>query len=178
MAALVGALLLWFLSAAWHTEAQAEWDDARTGAQKAAKQLSDTIDAKHARAERAKRFALIKTVLENNSPEKAEWEQLLARQLSEHPHLTEPTLATQPALPAFSTPEHLPAITLQQLQVEVGLLHEEALLALDAIVASSPAHVISTGCSLRRETDVAPITLHARCGFDWISLAASPESDQ
>ncbi|MDR2188425.1 MAG: hypothetical protein LBE62_10290, partial [Azonexus sp.] len=119
---------------------------------------------------RAKRFDLVKAVLENSPPEKTEQ---ITGQLSAHPHIVEPVLTAQPGQSAFSTPENLPVVTLQRVHIEAGLLHEEALLALDAIVTSSPAHAISTGCSLRREADAAPVTLRARCEFDWISLAAS-----
>jgi hypothetical protein len=175
MAVLAGTLLLWLLTVIWHDEAETERNDARASAQKAARQLSDAHETRLAHTARAKRFALIKAVLENDLPEKTEWEQLTGK-LSAHPHIAESTLTSQPGQSAFSAPQNLSAITLQHVRIEAGLLHEEALLALDAIVTSSPAHVIPTGCSLRRETDAAPITLRARCEFDWITLAASKES--
>jgi hypothetical protein len=174
MAALAGASLLWLLSAVWHDEAESKRNDARASAQKAAQQLSDAQETRLAHAVRAERFALVKTVLENNPPGKTDLEELTG-QLSEHPHITEPNLTSQPGQPAFSTPESLPVITLQHVHIEVGLLHEGALLALDAIVTGSPAHVIPSGCSLRREADAAPITLRERCKFEWITLARSKQ---
>jgi hypothetical protein len=177
MAVLASTLLLWLLTAIWHDEAESRRNDARASAQKTARQLSDAHETSLAHAARAERFALVKAVLGNNPPEKTEWEQLTG-QLSAHSHIAEPSLTSLPGRPAFATPENLPVITLQQVRIEAGLLHEEALLALDAIVSGSPAHVIPTGCSLRREADAAPITLRVRCEFDWIALAASKGSEQ
>jgi hypothetical protein len=177
MAALGSASLLWLLSAAWHNEVESKRNEARTNTQKITQQLSDARETRLAHTARAKRFALVKTALENNPPEKTEWEQL-TEQLSAHAHIADPTLTPQLSQPAFSTPQNLPAITLQHVRIEAGLLHEEALLALGSIVTSSPAHVIPTGCSLRREADAAPITLRARCEFEWITLATSKGSEQ
>jgi len=173
-AALIGALLLYILSSAWRAEAEAERDDARAGKQKTAMQLASAHEAESSRAARAKRFAPIKTALENAPPGKTEWEQLTGL-LSTHPHIVEPTLDALPAQAAFPAAQHLPVITLQTIRIEAGLLHEEALLALNAVVAASPAHTIPTGCSLRRQADTAPITLRARCEFDWAALVPSRE---
>jgi len=169
VAALVGALLLWFLSETWRAEAGTERDDARAGMQKTTMQLTGARDTESVRAARVKRFTSIKTALENTPPGKTEWEQL-SGQLSAHPHIAEPALDALPSQAAFSGPEELPVITLQRVEIEARLLHEESLLALDAIVGGSPAHVIPTGCSLRRNADAAPITLRVRCGFDWVTL--------
>ncbi|MDR2015708.1 MAG: hypothetical protein LBP99_08875 [Azoarcus sp.] len=177
MAALVGALLLWLLSAVWHGEAETARNDVSASTQKTATQLADAREAGLARTARAQRFTLVKTVLESNFPEKTEREQIIG-QLSAHPYIVEPVLTAQPGQPAFSSHGNLPVIILRHLYVEAGLLHEEALLALNAIATSSSAHVIPTGCSLHREADAAPVTLRARCEFDRITLAASPGSMQ
>ncbi|MCL2875811.1 MAG: hypothetical protein FWF12_05885 [Betaproteobacteria bacterium] len=72
LAAFVGTLLLWPLSDAWRTEAETERDNARASTHKTAMQLTRALDTESARAVRAKRFALIKTTLENTLPEKSE----------------------------------------------------------------------------------------------------------
>jgi len=210
--ALVGALVFRVLSVTWHAEAETERNDARAGMQKTSSLLASTLETEAVRAARAKRFALVKAVLENMPAEQPEWEQL-TRQLSASPHIVDPILNTLPVQPAFPAPEpvsnailamdgevseksvhgaagspepyrgnpgrkagatqDLPVITLQRVRVEAGLLHEEALLALDAIVTGAPAHIIPIGCSLQRETDAAPITLRASCEFDRITLVPS-----
>ena len=169
VAALVAALLLWVLSDVWHTEAAAKGDDACAGKQKTAMQLTHAREIEFARTARAKRFAPIKAALENTPPGKTEWEQLTG-QLSAHPHIVEPALDALPAQAAFPVFQNLPAIPLQTVRIEAGLLHEEALLALDAIAM----HVTPTGCSLQREGDAAPSTLRAHCEFDWIPPLLSP----
>jgi hypothetical protein len=66
----------------------------------------------------------------------------------------------------------LPSLDIQRLQIDAGLLHEETLLALDALVTDTPtAHVIPVGCVLRREEDDTSVPLRALCEFDWITLA-------
>ncbi|MDR2208159.1 MAG: hypothetical protein LBE22_04215, partial [Azoarcus sp.] len=65
MAAFIGMLLLWSLSAAWHSEAETGRNDARASVQKTAAQLSEAHETRLARSERAKRFDLVKAVLEN-----------------------------------------------------------------------------------------------------------------
>jgi hypothetical protein len=173
-AALVGALLLLTLSAAYCVDAEAGRDDARAGTQKTRMQLSNARETESARAARAKRFALVKAALDSMPAGKPGWERL-AEELSAHPHIAGPTLNALPAQPAFPASRSLPAVTLQHVHIEAGLLHEEALLALDAIAAASPPYLIPRGCSLRREADHAPVTLRADCEFDWIALAPPPE---
>ncbi|MCL2161031.1 MAG: hypothetical protein FWH56_03980 [Betaproteobacteria bacterium] len=174
VSALVGASLLWFLSSVWRADAEAERNDARADTQKTAALLASARETEAARAGRAKRFSLVKAALESMPVEKSEWEQLSSL-IEAHPHIAEPALNVQPAQPAFPASEHLPVVTLQRARIEAGLLHEEALLTLDAIATGSPAHVIPSGCSLWREADTAPVTLRASCEFDWITLAPSPE---
>jgi hypothetical protein len=172
IAALTGALLLWILSTIWRSEAEAKRNDARADTQKTTSLLASALETEAARVARAKRFALVKTALESMPAEKSEWDQL-TRQIEALPHIIEPILNVQPGQPAFPAPENLPVITLQRVHIETGLLHEEALLALNAIVTGAPGHVIPAGCSLRRETDIAPTTLWAHCEFDRISLVPS-----
>ena len=71
VAALVGTLLLWVLSGALHAEAETERDNARANKHKTAVQLTSALEDESARAVRAKRFALIKTALENALPDDA-----------------------------------------------------------------------------------------------------------
>jgi len=172
VAALVGALSLWVLSTVLRADAEAGRNDARADTQKTAMQLANAREAESARVVRAKRFALVKAALENTSAEESEWEQL-ASQIEAHPHIVDSTMSAQPAQPAFSSHENLPVITLQSVRIEAGLLHEEALLALDAIAHGFNTHLIPTGCSLRREADAAPITLRARCEFERTVLVPS-----
>ncbi|MCL2589348.1 MAG: hypothetical protein FWD67_00385 [Betaproteobacteria bacterium] len=188
VAVLVVALMLWFLSDAWHAEAEAEQNDARVSTQKTVVQLTSARETESARMTHVKRFALIKTALEKTSPGKTEWEQL-TRQLSIHPHIVEPTLDSLPIQAAFPEPQNaaasalrathpgrkMPAITIQGVRIEAGLLHEETLLVLDSIATGSPAHVIPIGCSLQREADTAPVTLRALCEFTWVALVPSLE---
>lgn len=174
IAALATALLLWILSAACRADAEAGRNDARAAAQKTLMQLTGARETESARTARAKRFARVKAALENMPAENSEWEEI-AGQLSAHPHIDAPILGALPAQPAFPASEGLPVITLQRVRIEAGLLHEEALLALDAIAANAPAHVIPTGCSLRREADAAPTALRADCEFDWVALVPPPE---
>jgi len=168
VAAFAGALLLWVFSNVWHTEAETKRNDARASTQKTAMQLASAREVAYTRSARAKRFAPIKAALESTPPGKTEWEQL-SGQLSAHPHIVEPGLDALPAQTEFPSPEHLPAITFQRVSIEAKLLHEEALLALDTIASSASAHVVPTGCSLRREAGVEPITLWAHCEFDWFA---------
>lgn len=167
--ALVGALLLWALSDTWYARACAKRDTARADTQKTAMQLASAIDTRSAQAARAKRFALVKAALENALPSKAEWEQLI-KQLSTHPHIVDPTLEALPGQDEFPAPKNQPAITFQSVHIQAGLLHEEALLTLDAITGNFPTHHIPMGCSLWREADAAPITLRARCEFGRAAL--------
>ncbi|MDR2925696.1 MAG: hypothetical protein LBU76_07115 [Azoarcus sp.] len=170
VAALAAALSLWMLAAAGRAEAETRRRGAQADAQKISAQLSAARETESARVARAKRFARMKAALENAPAEKPEWERLAA-QLSAHPHIAEPTLDAPPAQPAFPSPENTPVITVQRVRFNAGLLHEEALLALDAITARFTPRLIPAGCSLQREADAAPITLRANCEFERIALA-------
>ncbi len=103
MAAFAGALLLWFLSTAWHAEVEAQLNDARTGMQKTASLLTRAREIEAARMARAKRFALVKAALEKSPHYKPEWKQLSGR-LSTRSHIAEPTPPLQPAPPPVKTP--------------------------------------------------------------------------
>jgi hypothetical protein len=165
---LVVVLLLLGLAAADHAEQESERDRARVAAQKTGTLLAAARKAETERAARAKRLAAVSAALAGKPPGEADRETLAAR-LSGHPHIENPILSLQDTIPA--THEYLPRIQIWRLRVEAGLLHEEALLALHAMTLDQPALIVPVGCQLHRIDEAAPVTLQARCDFDWIAIA-------
>ncbi|MDR1064449.1 MAG: hypothetical protein LBL48_11080 [Azoarcus sp.] len=111
------------------------------------------------------------------SPDDTEWERL-AKRLAEDTRITGLVLRTQSGPAAFSAPDGLLPFDIRRLRIDADLLHEEALLALDAIAADIPIHLIPAGCALRRETGATPATLRAHCEFDWTASVPPMETPQ
>lgn len=166
--ALVAALLLLVLAAAERAEQETERDRARVAAQKTGALLAAAREAETVRTARAQRLAAVSAALAGKPPSEADRETLAAR-LSGHPHIENPVLSFQDMAP--ETPGELPLIQNRRLRIEAGLLHEEALLALHAMTVDYPAHIVPVGCELHRIDEAAPVTLQARCDFDWIAIA-------
>ena len=179
VAALAAVLLLRFSATSVLEAREKELDSLRVSVREAETALTAAREEESTRAALAQRFAAVSAVLEKAPPDEIEWKQLTTRRLAGDERILAPDLSVG-AVPVHSrttsiapvaSPEGLPRIDIQRLQINAGLLHEEALLALDALVTDTSAHVVPVGCVLRREEDDAPVPLRALCEFDWIALA-------
>jgi hypothetical protein len=176
-ATLAAASCVWRLAAA----ARAEQETATSSAFAATRELEARLeDARVAEAERAalaRRLAALAELARDAAVPADAWERL-ARRLDDDPRIAGLLLHAQSRPAAIPTPAGLPGLDIQRLQIEAGLLHEEALLALDAIVADTHARIAPVGCALRREAGAAATSLQARCAFDWVALVFPEEAPQ
>ena len=184
VAALAAVLLLRFAATSVLEAREKELDSLRVSVREAETALTAAREEESTRAALAQRFAAVSAVLEKAPPDETEWKQLTRRLAGDERilapdlsvgavpvHSSAPSMATVVPVAPVASPEGLPRINIQRLQINAGLLHEEALLALDALVTDTSAHVVPVGCVLRREENDAPVPLRARCEFDWIALA-------
>ncbi|MDR1661354.1 MAG: hypothetical protein LBR95_02845 [Azoarcus sp.] len=173
-AALIAAALAWHAAA--HARAQQQAAASRAGAAIQALETSLALahEAEARRMALAQRAAAL-AAMADKAPEDAEWERL-AKRLAGEPRIVGLVLRAQSAPVTASTPNELPSIEIQRLRIDAGLLHEEALLTLHALVADTSARLVPAGCILRREKDAPPAALQARCEFDRMALAPSLET--
>jgi hypothetical protein len=180
---LAAALLVWQLAATFLDNQQTRLNTAHTNLRALDTRLTAAREAQATRAALAQRLATLRTTLGDTRPEEAEGAQLTQR-LTQDTRITRPVLhahATSPAQPAQPSPG-LPSLDIQRLQIDTGLLHEEALLAFTRLVTESAAHIIPIGCALHRQeaedgdNELAP--LRARCEFERITLAAQTGTPQ
>ncbi|MDR3213321.1 MAG: hypothetical protein LBT71_05310 [Azoarcus sp.] len=172
-AALVAALCLWRIAAALCAVQETAVTAARTAARNLEIRLTRAREAEAEHTALTRRFTAL-AAMAGHSPGNDTWEQITHR-LRDESRITGLVLHAEAHSPALPTPAGLPALDIQRLQIDAGLLHEEALLALEAIVADTPAHIVPTGCALRRESGSTLSALHARCEFDWIALTPTVE---
>ncbi|MDR0716543.1 MAG: hypothetical protein LBF50_03895 [Azoarcus sp.] len=189
--ALAAALSAGYSAAAARAGQEARLLDARADAGKLEARLATARESAAARAALARRLAMLAATLGKTPPDEAGRERI-AQRLSQDIRIAAPRLRLQdaplPTLPA--PPAGAPAIVIQRLSVDAGLLHEEALLALAATIMDSPVYTIPIGCALQRESgngagtssesaeSAAVHPLRARCEFDWISLAPGTGAPQ
>jgi hypothetical protein len=175
-ATLAAASCIWHLAAA----ARAKQETATSSAFAATRELETRLEgARAAEAERSaltRRLAALAALARDAVPADA-WERL-ARRLDDDPRIAGLLLHAQSRPAAIPGPAGLPGLDIQRLQIDAGLLHEEALLTLDAIVADTHARIAPVGCALHREAGAAATSLQARCAFDWVALVLPEEASQ
>jgi hypothetical protein len=169
--ALAVALPLWRFAAAMRADAETALASARTTQQKTATRLAAARAEAAAREPLARRLADLRAALPTPMPPAADWERLADR-LAADKRIAHITLHAQETPKEAAAKAQPPSIAIQHIYIEANLLHEEALLALDAIATDTPAHVVPVGCALRRDAEASPLTLRARCEYDFVAFAA------
>ncbi|MDR2093783.1 MAG: hypothetical protein LBP58_10825 [Azoarcus sp.] len=166
-AAIIAASSLWLIAASTRAGQETAANRARTAVQALETHLMRSREAQTRRAALMQRAEAL-AAMAGESPDSAEWERL-AERLAGDTRITHIVLHARSNTVASPAPDGLPPVETHRLRIDASLLHEEALLALDTIVANIPVRLIPAGCALRRETGAASAALRARCEFDWMA---------
>ncbi|MDR0701876.1 MAG: hypothetical protein LBF61_05600 [Azoarcus sp.] len=178
VAAVIAASSMWVLAASIHAEQEAAARRARTVVQTLETRLMRSREAETRHAALVQRVEAL-SAMAGEAPDSTEWERLAGR-LAEDTRIANIVLHAQSEPMPSPAPAGIPSIGTHRLRIDANLLHEEAVLALNAIVVDIPARFIPSGCALRRKSGAtaAIFTLRVRCEFDWTALAPPVERPQ